>query len=58
MDASRVVHAEQAFRVVGPLPVEGRVRVTATVTEVLDKGPGRWCAPRPRPSTRAPGNRF
>jgi acyl dehydratase len=40
VDASRVVHAEQAFRVVGPLPVEGRVRVTATVTEVLDKGSG------------------
>ncbi|MBN9755162.1 putative (R)-specific enoyl-CoA hydratase [Pseudonocardia sp. Ae406_Ps2] len=40
VDAARVVHAEQAFRVVAPLPVEGRVRVTATVTEVLDKGSG------------------
>lgn len=40
VDAARVVHAEQAFRVVAPLPVEGRVRVTARVTEVLDKGSG------------------
>ncbi|MEJ8279302.1 MaoC family dehydratase [Pseudonocardia spirodelae] len=40
VDPSRVVHAEQGFRVTAPLPVEGLARVTATVTEVLDKGSG------------------
>ena len=40
VDHSRLVHAEQSFRLAGPLPVEGRARVTATVTEVLDKGSG------------------
>lgn len=40
VDHSRIVHAEQSFRLAGPLPVEGRARVTSTVTEVLDKGSG------------------
>lgn len=40
VDRSLVVHAEQAFRLPGPLPVRGRARVTATVTDVLDKGSG------------------
>ncbi|MBN9738418.1 MULTISPECIES: MaoC family dehydratase [unclassified Pseudonocardia] len=40
IDHSRLVHAEQTFRLAAPLPVEGRARVTATVTEVLDKGSG------------------
>jgi acyl dehydratase len=40
IDRSRLVHAEQSFRLAAPLPVEGRARVTATVTEVLDKGSG------------------
>ncbi|ANY05422.1 MaoC family dehydratase [Pseudonocardia sp. HH130630-07] len=47
VDRSRLVHAEQSFRLHAPLPVEGRARVTATVTEVLDKGTGalvRTCA--------------
>ena len=40
IDRSRLVHAEQSFRLAAPLPVEGRARVTSTVTEVLDKGSG------------------
>ncbi|MEQ3553185.1 MaoC/PaaZ C-terminal domain-containing protein [Pseudonocardia nematodicida] len=40
IDPTRVVHAEQSFRLAGPLPLEGRARVTSTVTEVLDKGSG------------------
>lgn len=40
VDRTRLVHAEQSFRLPGPLPVEGRARVTSTVTEVLDKGSG------------------
>ncbi|SFO34622.1 Acyl dehydratase [Pseudonocardia ammonioxydans] len=40
IDHARVVHAEQSFRLAAPLPVEGSARVTATVTEVLDKGSG------------------
>ncbi|MBC3193240.1 MaoC family dehydratase N-terminal domain-containing protein [Pseudonocardia sp. C8] len=40
IDRARLVHAEQSFRLPGPLPVEGRARVTSTVTDVLDKGSG------------------
>ena len=40
IDRTRLVHAEQSFRLPAPLPVEGRARVTATVTDVLDKGSG------------------
>ena len=39
-DRARLVHAEQSFTVHRPLPAEGRARVTATVTDVLDKGKG------------------
>lgn len=39
-DRARLVHAEQSFQVHRTLPVEGRARVTSTVTEVLDKGTG------------------
>lgn len=39
-DRARLVHAEQSFLVHRPLPVEGRARVTATVTDVFDKGKG------------------
>lgn len=40
IDHSMLVHAEQSFRLAGPLPVTGRARVTSTVTDVLDKGSG------------------
>ena len=40
IDHSMLVHAEQSFRLTGPLPVTGRARVTSTVTDVLDKGSG------------------
>lgn len=40
VDHAMLVHAEQSFRLAGPLPVAGRARVTATVTDVLDKGSG------------------
>ncbi len=39
-DPAMLVHAEQWFRVHRPLPVAGRARVTAQVTDVLDKGSG------------------
>jgi acyl dehydratase len=39
-DPAMLVHAEQWFRVHRPLPVSGRARVTAQVTDVLDKGSG------------------
>ncbi|RAY15598.1 enoyl-CoA hydratase [Actinomadura craniellae] len=39
-DPARLVHAEQAFRLHRPLPVAGSVRVTSTVTDMLDKGRG------------------
>ena len=39
-DRARLVHAEQSFLIHRPLPVEGRARVTATVTDVFDKGKG------------------
>ena len=37
-DPTRLVHAEQAFRLHAPLPPSGRATVTPRVTEVLDKG--------------------
>lgn len=40
IDRSRLVHAEQAFEVHRPLPVEGRVRVSSRVTAIEDKGSG------------------
>lgn len=40
IDRTKVVHAEQAFEVHRPLPVEGRVRVTNRVTAIEDKGSG------------------
>src|SRR5260370_2202415 len=39
-DRALLVHAEQAFELHRPLPVEGRVRTTATVTGIYDKGSG------------------
>lgn len=35
---TQLVHAEQSFRVLRPLPVEGSATVSARVTDVLDKG--------------------
>lgn len=37
-DGAMLVHAEQSFELSAPLPVSGPATVTATVTEVLDKG--------------------
>jgi acyl dehydratase len=39
-DRAVLVHAEQAFELHRPLPVEGTVRITATVTGIYDKGSG------------------
>jgi len=39
-DRAMLVHAEQAFELHRPLPVEGTVRTTATVTGIYDKGSG------------------
>src|ERR1700755_692389 len=39
-DRALLVHAEQAFELHRPLPVEGTVRITATVTGIYDKGSG------------------
>jgi acyl dehydratase len=40
IDRSRLVHAEQSFRLHTPLPVTGHARTVATVTAVEDKGRG------------------
>ena len=39
-DRALLVHAEQAFELHRPLPVEGTVRTIATVTGIYDKGSG------------------
>jgi acyl dehydratase len=39
-DPAMLVHAEQAVELHRPLPVEGTVRTTATVTGIYDKGSG------------------
>ena len=39
-DRALLVHAEQAFELHRPIPVEGTVRTTATVTGIYDKGSG------------------
>jgi acyl dehydratase len=39
-DRAMLVHAEQAFELHRPLPVEGTVRTTTTVTGIYDKGSG------------------
>ncbi|HLU54244.1 MAG TPA: MaoC/PaaZ C-terminal domain-containing protein [Pseudonocardia sp.] len=39
-DPAKLVHAEQAFELHAPLPVDGRVRVVSTVTGIADKGSG------------------
>src|SRR6516165_11623702 len=39
-DRAMLVHAEQAFELHRPLPVEGTVRTTSTVTGIYDKGGG------------------
>lgn len=39
-DPALLVHAEQAFELHKPLPVEGSVRTTTTVTGIYDKGSG------------------
>ncbi|MGX1703134.1 MaoC/PaaZ C-terminal domain-containing protein [Microbacterium sp. NPDC055357] len=38
-DPTRAVQAEQSFELAGPLPSEGRARVTTTITEMWDKDP-------------------
>ena len=39
-DRAMLVHAEQSFELHRPLPVEGTVRTTSTVTGIYDKGSG------------------
>ncbi len=39
-DRALLVHAEQAFELHRPIPVEGAVRTTSTVTGIYDKGSG------------------
>jgi acyl dehydratase len=39
-DPAMLVHAEQGLTLHRPLPVNGRVQVTSTVTGILDKGSG------------------
>jgi acyl dehydratase len=39
-DRAMLVHAEQAFELHRPLPVQGTVRTVATVTGIYDKGSG------------------
>jgi acyl dehydratase len=39
-DRAMLVHAEQAFELHRPLPVEGTVRTTSTVAGIYDKGSG------------------
>ncbi|MQA84511.1 MAG: enoyl-CoA hydratase [Streptosporangiales bacterium] len=47
-DPAMLVHAEQAFELHRPLPVEGTVRVTSTVTGIYDKGSGALVATESR----------
>jgi acyl dehydratase len=39
-DPARLVHAEQSFELRRPLPVDGKVTVTSSVTGIYDKGKG------------------
>src|SRR5580704_15772273 len=43
-DRAMLVHAEQAFELHRPLPVEGTVRTVATVTGIYNKGSGALVA--------------
>jgi acyl dehydratase len=43
-DRAMLVHAEQAFELHRPLPVEGAVRTVSTVTGIYDKGSGALVA--------------
>ena len=43
-DRAMLVHAEQAFELHRPLPVEGTVHTTVTVTGIYDKGSGALVA--------------
>ncbi|MFE4503360.1 MaoC/PaaZ C-terminal domain-containing protein [Rhodococcus sp. NPDC056743] len=40
VDYSKLLHASQAFNLTGPLPTDGRVETTRTITGVYDKGSG------------------
>jgi len=40
VDYSKLLHAYQAFSLSGPLPTDGRVETTRTITGVYDKGSG------------------
>src|SRR5580704_1740311 len=43
-DRAMLVHAEQAFELHRPLPVQGTVRTVSTVTSIYDKGSGALVA--------------
>jgi acyl dehydratase len=40
IDFTQLVHGAQSFEVSGPIPVEGRVSTTSTITGIYDKGKG------------------
>ncbi|WP_221937733.1 MaoC family dehydratase N-terminal domain-containing protein [Rhodococcus sp. KBS0724] len=40
VDYSKLLHASQSFNLTGPLPTDGRVETTRTITGVYDKGSG------------------
>ncbi|WP_233364875.1 MULTISPECIES: MaoC family dehydratase [Rhodococcus] len=40
VDFTKVLHASQALSLTGPLPTDGRVETTGTITGVYDKGSG------------------
>ncbi|MDB5576324.1 MAG: 3-alpha,7-alpha, 12-alpha-trihydroxy-5-beta-cholest-24-enoyl-CoA hydratase [Bradyrhizobium sp.] len=41
VDASGVLHADQSIELHAPLPVEGTVTSSSTITGLVDKGPGK-----------------
>ncbi len=45
-DPARLVHAEQGFELHRPLPVDGEVSVTSTITGMYDKGKGALVSSR------------
>jgi acyl dehydratase len=40
IDMTKLVHGEQAIELAGPIPVNGKVRTTGTITGIYDKGKG------------------
>lgn len=55
-DRAQLVHAEQAFELHRPLPVEGMARAVSTVTGIYDKFPAPLWSRKARRSTPSPAN--